>query len=141
VPKGDITVELVERLVASQFPQWAGLPVTPVELDGWDNTTFRLGPALSVRLPSADAYAAQVDKEQRWLPVLAPRLPVPSRPRRGGASPARCSPGRGPCTAGSTATCSPPSASVPGGVRPGTVWGAEERSCIDWPASKRASHR
>jgi aminoglycoside phosphotransferase (APT) family kinase protein len=77
VLKGDITVELVERLVASQFPQWAGLPVTPVELDGWDNTTFPLGPALSVRLPSADAYAAQVDKEQRWLPVLAPRLPVP----------------------------------------------------------------
>jgi aminoglycoside phosphotransferase (APT) family kinase protein len=77
VDKRDITADLVERLVASQFPQWAGLPVTPVEVDGWDNTTFRLGATMSVRLPSADGYVAQVDKEQRWLPALAPALPVP----------------------------------------------------------------
>lgn len=75
--KADITEELVTRLVATQFPQWASLPVTAVDLDGWDNTTFRLGPSMLVRLPSADAYAAQVDKEQRWLPVLAPQLPLP----------------------------------------------------------------
>ncbi len=74
--KADITADLVERLVAAQFPQWAGLAVTPVDVDGNDNTTFRLGATMSVRLPSADAYAAQVDKEQQWLPVLAPRLPV-----------------------------------------------------------------
>jgi aminoglycoside phosphotransferase (APT) family kinase protein len=49
----------------------------PVELDGWDNTTFRLGEGLSVRLPSGDVYSAQVDKEHRWLPVLAPLLPLP----------------------------------------------------------------
>jgi aminoglycoside phosphotransferase (APT) family kinase protein len=48
-----------------------------VEVDGWDNTTFRLGSSMSVRLPSADPYVAQVDKEQRWLPVLAPQLPAP----------------------------------------------------------------
>jgi aminoglycoside phosphotransferase (APT) family kinase protein len=47
-----------------------------VELDGWDNATFRLGDDLTVRLPSADPYAAQVEKEQRWLPVLAPHLPL-----------------------------------------------------------------
>lgn len=75
--RADITAELVAGLVASQFPQWAGLPVEPVELDGWDNTTFRLGSAMSVRLPTADRYVAQVDKEQRWLPVLGPQLPVP----------------------------------------------------------------
>jgi aminoglycoside phosphotransferase (APT) family kinase protein len=51
--------------------------VTPVEIDGWDNTTFRLGSSMSVRRPSADSYVAQVDKEQRWLPVLAPELPLP----------------------------------------------------------------
>jgi len=77
VQKADITADLVEGLVESQFPQWAGLPVTSVELDGWDNTTFRLGSSMSVRLPSADPYVAQVDKEHRWLPVLAPQLPVP----------------------------------------------------------------
>ncbi|MEX2373939.1 MAG: aminoglycoside phosphotransferase family protein [Dehalococcoidia bacterium] len=65
------------RLVAAQFPQWADLPVSPVELDGWDNTTFRLGDTMSVRLPSANAYVAQVEKEHRWLPVLGPGLPLP----------------------------------------------------------------
>ena len=30
-----------------------------------------------MRLPSAAGYAAQVEKEQRWLPVLAPHLPLP----------------------------------------------------------------
>jgi aminoglycoside phosphotransferase (APT) family kinase protein len=75
--KAAITPALVSRLVAAQFPQWADLPVMPVELDGWDNTTFRLGEHLAVRLPSADGYVPQVDKEHRWLPVLAPRLPLP----------------------------------------------------------------
>ena len=75
--KAEITPALVERLVDRQFPQWAHLPVAPVELDGWDNRTFRLGDDLTVRLPSADGYAPQVEKEQRWLPALAPHLPLP----------------------------------------------------------------
>ena len=68
--------DLVRRLVAAQFPHWAGLPVTPVVPGGHDHRTFRLGDELSVRLPSAEGYAQQVAKEQRWLPVLAPRLPL-----------------------------------------------------------------
>ena len=75
--KADITPDLVSRLLADQFPQWAGLPVRPVEADGVDNTSFRLGQTMSVRLPSADAYVEQVDKEHRWLPVLAGQLPLP----------------------------------------------------------------
>jgi len=75
--KPAITTELAARLVASQFPQWADLPVRPVELDGWDNTTFRLGDHLSLRLPSADRYAPQVEKEHRWLPFLAQQLQLP----------------------------------------------------------------
>ena len=31
---------------------------------------------MTVRLPSAAQYALQVEKEQRWLPKLAPRLPL-----------------------------------------------------------------
>jgi aminoglycoside phosphotransferase (APT) family kinase protein len=77
VHKALITPELVRGLLREQFPQWAELPVTRVDLDGWDNTTFRLGDDMSVRLPSGDAYVAQVDKEQQWLPVLAPLLPLP----------------------------------------------------------------
>jgi len=75
--KADITPELVSRLVASQFPQWADLPVSRVELDGWDNTTLRLGTTMSVRLPSADIYVAQIEKEHRWLPILRTQLRFP----------------------------------------------------------------
>lgn len=74
--KVHITPELAARLVASQFPQWADLRIVPVALDGWDNTTFRLGDELCVRLPSAGAYEAQVEKEHRWLPILARHLPL-----------------------------------------------------------------
>jgi aminoglycoside phosphotransferase (APT) family kinase protein len=77
VDKSEITPAVVKRLLAEQFPEWADLPVTHVELDGWDNTTFRLGDEMSVRLPSGDGYIAQVDKEHRWLPYLAPQLPLP----------------------------------------------------------------
>jgi len=69
--------EEVQRLVAEQFPQWRDLPVAPVAVPGWDNQTFRLGDSMSVRLPSGARYAAQVRKEQHWLPRLAPRLPLP----------------------------------------------------------------
>ena len=72
----DINVSLVSRLVAAQFPQWADLPVTPAVPQGWDNRTFRLGAHMTVRLPSAAAYALQVEKEHRWLPKLAPHLPL-----------------------------------------------------------------
>ncbi|MBU8858511.1 MULTISPECIES: aminoglycoside phosphotransferase family protein [unclassified Micromonospora] len=67
----------VRRLVADQFPHLAGLPIEPVANGGWDNWTFHLGPELLVRLPSAAEYALAVDKEHRWLPALAARLPLP----------------------------------------------------------------
>jgi aminoglycoside phosphotransferase (APT) family kinase protein len=72
-----IDANLARRLVDRQFPRWADLPIAPVEVDGWDNRTFRLGDALTVRLPSGPWYALQVEKEQRWLPRLAPQLPLP----------------------------------------------------------------
>ena len=76
-PAVPIDRALVRRLISVQFPQWADLPVEPVEPGGWDNRTFRLGDRLSVRLPSGPAYVPQVDKEQRWLPELARHLPLP----------------------------------------------------------------
>jgi aminoglycoside phosphotransferase (APT) family kinase protein len=75
--RGGVDVALVRRLVASQFPQWADLPVRLVDFDGWDNRTYRLGEDMLVRLPSGDGCAPQVEKEQRWLPKLAPLLPLP----------------------------------------------------------------
>lgn len=67
----------MRRLISDQFPQWAHHPVEPVARSGWDNATFRLGDSMAVRLPSASEYALAVDKEHQWLPVLAPRLPLP----------------------------------------------------------------
>src|SRR5688572_8346660 len=69
-----IDPQLVQELVAAQFPRWAGLPVRAMPHAGWDNRSFRLGDTMVARLPSSEAYAGQVDKEQRWLPFLAPRL-------------------------------------------------------------------
>ena len=77
LPPPKLDAELVRRLVQAQFPQWAGLPISPARHMGWDNRTFRLGKEMAVRLPSASAYAPQVAREQRWLPVLAPHLPLP----------------------------------------------------------------
>jgi aminoglycoside phosphotransferase (APT) family kinase protein len=72
-----VTSAQVARLIRTQFPQWAELPIREVATPGWDNRTFHLGDELSVRLPSAEAYALAVDKEHRWLPVLGPQLPLP----------------------------------------------------------------
>ncbi len=74
--KFPVDAALVARLVAAQFPQWAHLPVRPVAADGWDNWTFHLGDTMKVRLPSAEGYVGQAEKEAYWLPRLAPHLPV-----------------------------------------------------------------
>lgn len=73
----EINEFLVSKLVSERFPRWADLPITPVDLSGWDNNMFRLGEDMLVRLPSAERYVPQVEKEHRWLPGLAPLLPLP----------------------------------------------------------------
>jgi aminoglycoside phosphotransferase (APT) family kinase protein len=70
----DIDTGLVRRLLAAQFPQYAGMPVRRVDSTGTVNAIYRLGPHLSVRLPLLAHSAADVEKEWRWLPRLAPRL-------------------------------------------------------------------
>jgi aminoglycoside phosphotransferase (APT) family kinase protein len=67
---------LVGRLLAAQFPQWAGLPIEPVASAGTDNALYRLGDDMAVRLPRIHWAAGQVDKEYQWLPRLAPLLPL-----------------------------------------------------------------
>jgi aminoglycoside phosphotransferase (APT) family kinase protein len=67
---------VVAALVADQFPRWAGLALTPVADPGMDNMTYRLGEDMLVRLPRYPRWENQVHREQRWLPVLAPHLPL-----------------------------------------------------------------
>ncbi|NUS15904.1 MAG: aminoglycoside phosphotransferase family protein [Streptomyces sp.] len=68
--------DLVRRLVAGRFPRWAGLPVRRWPSGGTVNAMFRLGDDMAVRLPLVRGGAADVELEQRWLPRLAPLLPV-----------------------------------------------------------------
>ncbi len=72
-----VSSEQVVALVADQFPQWADMPVRPVDHGGWDNRSFRLGETMLVRMPSAARYVPQIEKEHVWLPKLASALPVP----------------------------------------------------------------
>lgn len=72
----DTDVSLVRRLLAAQFSHWVGLPITPVHSAGTDHAIYRLGGEMAVRLPRIWSAAAQVDKEHRWLPRLAPLLPL-----------------------------------------------------------------
>ncbi|HBF29293.1 aminoglycoside phosphotransferase family protein [Rhizobium sp.] len=72
-----LSVELVCELIADQFPQWADLPITPILPGGWNNRSFRLGETMVLRLPSAERYVAQVQKEQHFLPYLTSHLPLP----------------------------------------------------------------
>lgn len=72
-----INEQLVQQLVEDQFPQWSGLPIRPVEQSGHDNRTYRLGDTMAVRLPSHERYAAAVEKEWHYLPILAKQLSLP----------------------------------------------------------------
>jgi aminoglycoside phosphotransferase (APT) family kinase protein len=71
-----VDAALVRRLIASQHPQWAGLPIERVASDGTTNAIYRLGQAAAVRLPLVRYGEEAIDVEGRWLPQIAPRLPL-----------------------------------------------------------------
>ena len=72
----DVDESLVRRLLLAQHPDLADEPL--VELaNGWDNLVYRLGSDWTVRLPRRSAAARLIEHEQRWLRILAPRLPLP----------------------------------------------------------------
>lgn len=71
-----VDADLVRRLLAGQFPQWAGLPVERFPSGGTVNAMYRLGDEMVVRLPLMENGAGDVARERAWLPRLAPRLPV-----------------------------------------------------------------
>jgi aminoglycoside phosphotransferase (APT) family kinase protein len=72
----DIDAALVRSLLAEQFPHWAGGTIERVPSSGTDNALFRLGDELVARLPRVAGAVRGLEKELRWLPELAPRLPV-----------------------------------------------------------------
>jgi aminoglycoside phosphotransferase (APT) family kinase protein len=77
-PAAEVRVDttLVSGLLEEQHADLAHL--APIKVaEGWDNTIFRLGEELAVRLPRRAASAILIEQEQRWLPRLADRLPLP----------------------------------------------------------------
>ena len=73
----EVPEELVRRLVDVQFPQWTGETLARVPTWGTDHAMYRLGSELVVRLPRRAINVVGLRKERRWLPRLAPCLPVP----------------------------------------------------------------
>lgn len=84
----EIDASLVRRLLAAQFPKWADLPLDPVDSAGTDNAIYRLGEDMAVRLPRVRRATGQVEKEHRWLPALAPHVPLAIPVPLGKGSPA-----------------------------------------------------
>ncbi|MEU9622195.1 aminoglycoside phosphotransferase family protein [Streptomyces sp. NPDC048155] len=72
----EITADLVRDLLQEQHPDLAGLAIREV-VGGWGNQMWRLGDELAVRMQRMDPTPELQLKERRWLPVLAPRLPLP----------------------------------------------------------------
>ncbi|MEU5312571.1 aminoglycoside phosphotransferase family protein [Streptomyces sp. NPDC021562] len=72
----EITGDLVRDLLREQHPDLAGLAIREV-VGGWGNQMWRLGDELAVRMQRMDPSPDAQLKERRWLPVLAPRLPLP----------------------------------------------------------------
>lgn len=81
--------DAVRREVARQFPQWSDLPVSPVERQGHDNRTFRIGRELSARIPCHRMYVEHGTYEFEGLPRLARQLslPIPAPVERAAAGP------------------------------------------------------
>ena len=102
--RAGIDAALVRRLIGPQFPQWADLPVTPVEIDGWDNRTYRLGD--DTDRAAADAREL---RRRRWRRSTAgcrcsrPQLPVPIPVPVAMGAPGEGYPHAGRSAAGSTA--------------------------------------
>jgi aminoglycoside phosphotransferase (APT) family kinase protein len=74
--EADIDEILIARLLQEQAPRLAGLPAVKVR-DGWDNAVWRLGDSLAIRITRRAVAVDLHQHEQRWLPVLAPALPLP----------------------------------------------------------------
>ncbi|MEV6608638.1 aminoglycoside phosphotransferase family protein [Kutzneria sp. NPDC051319] len=66
----------VRDLLRDQHPDLAGLPLRPVP-GGWGNQMWRLGDDLAVRMPRQEGASELLRMEHRWLPQLAPTLPLP----------------------------------------------------------------
>src|SRR3954447_16023018 len=73
----DVDEDLVHRLLATVSSSYDALPLRRFDASGSTNALFRLGDDLLVRMPRQPGGTEAIEKEQRWLPYVAPHLPVP----------------------------------------------------------------
>lgn len=71
-----ININLARTIITEQFPQFSNLQITDVAKQGHDNRTYRLGPDMLIRIPTAQSYALKVPKEHELLPQLAKHLSI-----------------------------------------------------------------
>jgi aminoglycoside phosphotransferase (APT) family kinase protein len=76
VDEVDIDLELVHRLIATQFPAWSDLDLEPVPLTGTVNALYRIGPAMVARFPRTNWAHGTFERQARWLPVIARSVPI-----------------------------------------------------------------
>ncbi len=70
----NISLNLVQQLLETQFPHWANLPIKLLKAGGTENVLYRLGDTLLVRLPRIDWAVAPLEKDATWLPFVAPYI-------------------------------------------------------------------
>src|SRR5262245_40482851 len=77
-PPAEVSIDssLVRALLDEQHADLASFALADIG-EGWDNRMFRLGEDLAVRIPRRAVAAVLIEQEQRWLPRLSERLPLP----------------------------------------------------------------
>ena len=71
----EIDERLIKALLTEQCPELAHLPVRVIG-NGWDNVVARVGEQWAARVPRRRMSVELLVHEQRWLPLLAPSLPL-----------------------------------------------------------------
>ena len=97
----EVSAAVVRCLIQDQRPDLAGRALVRVA-NGWDNATFRLGDDLAVRLPRRAEAVPLILHEQRYLPGVANRSPVPVPVPVHAGGPTPDFPGRGDLCSGCT---------------------------------------
>lgn len=77
-PEAEFEIDsgLIRKLLSDQHPDLANLPISLLG-SGWDNVMFRLGQEFCARLPRRGLSAKLIEHEQKWLPRIAERVPLP----------------------------------------------------------------
>lgn len=75
-PELELDESTTAALIARRFPAFAGLPLTSLG-SGWDSSAWRVGTHV-FRVPRHSAGDASLGREATWMPLIGPRLTLPT---------------------------------------------------------------